>query len=62
MQEIRCGQCFRKLGQGRYTHLVIKCPRCGALNDLRATRPELERQRASITQTEHEGKPIFKKQ
>ena len=61
MQEIRCGQCFRKLGQGRYIHLVIKCPRCKALNDLRAAGPEPERQGASNTQPEHEG-TIFKKQ
>lgn len=60
MQEIRCGQCARKLGQGNYVHLVIKCPRCGALNHLRAARPEPERQRASHTQTGNDGQPIFK--
>lgn len=64
MQEIRCGQCARKLGQGSYLHLVIKCPRCGAMNHMRAASPEPERQRASstTTRTEHDGKTIFKKQ
>lgn len=30
--EIRCGACRRKLGEGEYTRLTIKCPRCGVLN------------------------------
>ncbi|MFI5443671.1 Com family DNA-binding transcriptional regulator [Polaromonas sp. UC242_47] len=37
LEEIRCGSCQRKLGEGRYTSLNIKCPRCGALNILRAS-------------------------
>ncbi|WP_081430534.1 Com family DNA-binding transcriptional regulator [Polaromonas sp. JS666] len=36
LEEIRCGSCQRKLGAGCYTRLEIKCPRCGALNILRA--------------------------
>ncbi len=32
MNEIRCGACRRKLGEGEYVRLAIKCPRCGALN------------------------------
>ncbi|MBN9342404.1 MAG: Com family DNA-binding transcriptional regulator [Comamonadaceae bacterium] len=32
MNEIRCGNCRRKLGEGIYMALSIKCPRCGALN------------------------------
>lgn len=56
MQEIRCGQCARKLGQGDYAHLVIKCPRCGALNDLRAASPEPERHRASNKTIDEHGK------
>ena len=45
--EIRCGACRKKLGEGIYARLIIKCPRCGALNSLRATSPEPERHRAS---------------
>ncbi|MYM32276.1 Com family DNA-binding transcriptional regulator [Duganella sp. CY15W] len=46
MKEIRCGSCHKKLGQGEYTWLSIKCPRCGTLNHLRTESPEPERQRA----------------
>ncbi|MBV5296279.1 MAG: Com family DNA-binding transcriptional regulator [Curvibacter lanceolatus] len=46
MEEIRCGACSRKLGEGEYTRLVIKCPRCGAMNSLRAQSPTPERQGA----------------
>lgn len=37
LEEIRCGSCTRKLGMGCYTRLEIKCPRCGAMNLLRAS-------------------------
>ncbi|WP_081466410.1 Com family DNA-binding transcriptional regulator [Collimonas fungivorans] len=47
MSEIRCGSCSRKLGEGEYITLVIKCPRCGTLNHLRATRPISACHRAS---------------
>ncbi|MBE0595706.1 MAG: Com family DNA-binding transcriptional regulator [Desulfuromonadales bacterium] len=48
MDEIRCGACSRKLGEGEYVSLQIKCPRCGTLNSLRAgPSPEQERRRAS---------------
>ncbi len=46
--EIRCGQCARKLAVGQYVKLQIKCPRCGTLNSystLSAT--PLERPRTS---------------
>ncbi|WP_284427546.1 Com family DNA-binding transcriptional regulator [Acidovorax sp. SUPP1855] len=46
MIEIRCGACRRKLGEGEYTVLAIKCPRCGAMNHLRAASPPSERQGA----------------
>lgn len=36
MNEIRCGECRRKLGEGEYTRLTIKCPRCGVMNQLSA--------------------------
>ncbi|WP_080944405.1 Com family DNA-binding transcriptional regulator [Comamonas thiooxydans] len=42
MQEIRCGNCRRKLGEGEYTRLSIKCPRCGAFNQLSAQRAPQE--------------------
>lgn len=29
--DIRCGQCCRKLATGHYIELQIKCPRCGTL-------------------------------
>lgn len=42
--EIRCGQCHKLLARGwaRDAHIVHKCPRCGAYNTLRATRPHSE--------------------
>ncbi|UCU94032.1 Com family DNA-binding transcriptional regulator [Hydrogenophaga taeniospiralis] len=40
MNEIRCGSCRRKLGEGTYTVLTIKCPRCGGMNHLRAESPQ----------------------
>ncbi|CAN7438703.1 Com family DNA-binding transcriptional regulator [Acidovorax sp. LjRoot118] len=46
MTEIRCGECRKKLGEGEYTVLTIKCPRCGAVNTLRAMSPPPERHRA----------------
>ncbi|WP_092401566.1 Com family DNA-binding transcriptional regulator [Collimonas sp. OK412] len=47
MQEIRCGNCSKKLGEGEYIALAIKCPRCSTLNHLRATRPAPVCHRAS---------------
>lgn len=32
MKEIRCGSCRKKLAEGQYIRLTIKCPRCHALN------------------------------
>lgn len=43
MEVIRCGNCRKKLAEGTYTALAIKCPRCGALNQLRASSPPQER-------------------
>ncbi|MBP8813917.1 MAG: Com family DNA-binding transcriptional regulator [Laribacter sp.] len=39
LPQIRCGACHRKLGEGHYRTLVIKCPRCGVLNQLKASEP-----------------------
>lgn len=36
MNEIRCASCNKKLAMADYKRLEIKCPRCGALNLLRA--------------------------
>ncbi|WP_082754540.1 Com family DNA-binding transcriptional regulator [Burkholderia savannae] len=44
--DIRCGQCRRKLATGRYIELSIKCPRCGAINHLKAESLEPVRHRA----------------
>ncbi|HEX7866526.1 MAG TPA: Com family DNA-binding transcriptional regulator [Variovorax sp.] len=47
MEDVRCGGCRRKLAVGDYRRLQIKCPRCGAFNDLRAESPTTERPGAS---------------
>lgn len=44
MQEIRCGHCSKKLAEGVFTRLSIKCPRCRVMNQLRTESPESERQ------------------
>ncbi|WP_081483074.1 Com family DNA-binding transcriptional regulator [Bordetella petrii] len=36
MQDIRCGHCRRKLAEGIYLRLAIKCPRCGTMNFMSA--------------------------
>ncbi|MDO4795503.1 MAG: Com family DNA-binding transcriptional regulator [Brachymonas sp.] len=33
-QDIRCNQCGKKLAEGLFVRLSIKCPRCRATNDL----------------------------
>ncbi|MBX9935344.1 MAG: Com family DNA-binding transcriptional regulator [Burkholderiaceae bacterium] len=59
MNEIRCGNCQRKLGEGVYTHLAIKCPRCKALNQLCAQSAPPERQSASHPEGKY-GKSHYK--
>ncbi|WP_449246446.1 Com family DNA-binding transcriptional regulator [Desulfarculus baarsii] len=44
--EHRCGSCNRLLAKGEALNLAIKCPRCGAINHLRAVSPIVERRRA----------------
>ncbi|WP_198001697.1 Com family DNA-binding transcriptional regulator [Chromobacterium haemolyticum] len=34
--ELRCKNCSRKLAEGIYTYLSIKCPRCKKINTWRA--------------------------
>lgn len=46
MQDIRCGQCNRLLAKGEALDLSIKCPRCGAINHVRAASPDTESHRA----------------
>lgn len=50
MNEIRCGNCRRKLAEGDYLRLSIKCPRCGTLNFMSAESASPERQGASSKQ------------
>ncbi|MFM9902125.1 MAG: Com family DNA-binding transcriptional regulator [Polaromonas sp.] len=53
MIDIRCAQCAKKLAEGQYTLLKIKCGRCGALNTFteRHRAPSPERPRASSTES-----------
>ena len=39
MKEIRCRNCNKKLAEADFRRLVIKCPRCGAMNTLKAVEP-----------------------
>lgn len=40
MQDIRCGECHRKLAASSgFIELQIKCPRCRTLNHLKAPSP-----------------------
>ncbi|WP_455914070.1 Com family DNA-binding transcriptional regulator [Pseudomonas syringae] len=42
LKDCRCGKCKRLLARiGEMTELQIKCSRCGTLNHVRATCPEL---------------------
>lgn len=43
MTEVRCGKCSKKLAEGNFQSLSIKCPRCGTLNFLSATGAKSER-------------------
>ncbi|WP_268799080.1 Com family DNA-binding transcriptional regulator [Pseudomonas huanghezhanensis] len=52
MEDIRCGQCCRKLAAvSGFVELQIKCPRCRTLNHLRATSLLPERQEHPTTGT-----------
>ncbi|MDR2188759.1 MAG: Com family DNA-binding transcriptional regulator [Azonexus sp.] len=53
MKDIRCTTCSKKLAEGEFSRLIIKCPRCKTLNHLNArsvTPPE--RHRAPLTKKE----------
>ncbi|MGE4281998.1 MAG: Com family DNA-binding transcriptional regulator [Magnetospirillum sp.] len=48
MESIRCASCGKLLAKAEaYSVIEIKCPRCRAINILRAASPAPERQRAS---------------
>ncbi|MEW6562700.1 MAG: Com family DNA-binding transcriptional regulator [Pseudomonadota bacterium] len=51
--EIRCGSCNRKLADGEFIRLAIKCPRCGTLNQLMATSHPPARPGASTREETH---------
>lgn len=53
LPEIRCGACSRKLGEGRFEVLSIKCTRCKTVNLLRAESATPARHRAP---QDHEAK------
>lgn len=55
--EIRCGACRRKLGEGTYQALTIKCPRCGAMNHLRAESPPPHAAERLNKEKHHGGTP-----
>lgn len=42
--DIRCGQCHKKLAEGTYIALSIKCRHCKTINQYRAESPKPERQ------------------
>jgi phage FluMu protein Com len=39
VEVIRCHHCNKKLAEADYRRLAIKCPRCGAMNHLKAVEP-----------------------
>ena len=56
MEEVRCGECNRKLAAARFIEIEIKCPRCGTLNYQKAAEPPTYRAQ-SAQEGEHDGKP-----
>ncbi|WP_370690878.1 Com family DNA-binding transcriptional regulator [Methylicorpusculum sp.] len=39
MEIVRCLNCNKKLAEAEFIRLSIKCSRCGAMNQLKATEP-----------------------
>lgn len=56
MQEIRCGQCNKKLAEADFIQLNIKCPRCGTFNRLSAGSALQERPSSVELLTTQNGK------
>ncbi|WP_081696997.1 Com family DNA-binding transcriptional regulator [Megalodesulfovibrio gigas] len=46
MDHIRCGSCNKLLAKGEVVHIAIKCPRCRAMNHVRAASPSPEAREA----------------
>jgi phage FluMu protein Com len=46
VETIRCGKCNKKLAEAEFSRLSIKCPRCGAMNHLKAIEPPNPAQKA----------------
>lgn len=57
MREIRCGKCNRLLAKGEALDLAIKCPRCGAINHVRATSLNSEGYQAPGKEPSHASGP-----
>ena len=63
MDEIRCGNCRKKLGEGVFMRLNIKCPRCGAFNQLSAKSAEPEPHRGPTAETyDKPNRPLDRRQ
>lgn len=54
MQEIRCGQCNKKLAEGVFTRLSFKCGRCHTLNHFTEGHEPLQTSSAASVQLHHE--------
>jgi phage FluMu protein Com len=54
MRDIRCGKCRKKLAEGLFSTLNIKCPRCGAFNQMSATRAQSERHGTPFPKGSHD--------
>lgn len=57
MKEIRCSKCNKKLAEADYRQLVIKCPRCGVMNTLKATEPLVRVKTARSPEEKQNGRP-----
>lgn len=57
--EIRCGACSKKLGEGAFTLLKIQCPRCKTLNVLRTASSPPERPERLSEEDAHGGNNRF---
>lgn len=53
MKEIRCRNCNKKLAEADYRRLAIKCPRCGAMNQLKADEPPTSAPRVPFKEVRH---------
>lgn len=56
LTEVRCSKCSKLLAKAKYTHIQIKCPRCGTINDMRAESFKDECHRAPLPRRTNNGK------